>query len=194
MKKPYRDVKSLIAALLAIVLLSACDQQTSNASVASNYAIAPSFQLSSADEQLVSLPRLSNGVDIYLFWATWCPYCGQLMPHLQSIKDEYGDQVNIYAINVSENGDPVEYIKRNGYDFNLLLEGDDIAELYDIEGTPGLVLVDGRGQLRFDLGDLLAPTYKALEGLNHRQRSRRIAPWWAAQVRDQLKVILAQQG
>ncbi|MCP5091039.1 MAG: redoxin domain-containing protein, partial [Gammaproteobacteria bacterium] len=23
---------------------------------------------------------------ILLFWATWCPYCKALMPHLQSIR------------------------------------------------------------------------------------------------------------
>ncbi len=37
-----------------------------------------------------SLPSMQAGVDIYLFWASWCPYCKALMPHLQSIQVEYG--------------------------------------------------------------------------------------------------------
>src|SRR3546814_9228256 len=28
---------------------------------------------------------------VVLFWATWCPYCKALMPHLQSMLDEYGN-------------------------------------------------------------------------------------------------------
>jgi hypothetical protein len=32
-----------------------------------------------------------------LFWATWCPYCKALMPHVQSNLDEYGKQVRVVA-------------------------------------------------------------------------------------------------
>jgi hypothetical protein len=45
------------------------------------------------------------------------------MPHLQSIRLEYGDAVEILAINIMEDGDPVRYIADAGYDFTLLLSG-----------------------------------------------------------------------
>ena len=41
---------------------------------------------------------VSEQTTILFFWATWCPYCKALMPHLQSIELEYGDDVEIVAI------------------------------------------------------------------------------------------------
>lgn len=199
MKNQHKDVKSLLPAIvsiLAVLLLTACNQQPSTSNTAATaYANAPTFELNTPNGEAVSLPNdADDSVDVYLFWATWCPYCTQLMPHLQSMKDEYGDRLNIYAINISENGNPIEYIDNNGYDFTLLLDGDEVAQQYEIEGTPGLVIVDSQGRHRFDMATLLAPAYKALDGLKHGQRSKRIAPWWAAQIRNEIQIILSQQS
>ena len=77
--------------------------------------LAPDWRLQSADGEIV---RLSEEVKeqpaILFFWATWCPYCKALMPHLQSVRLEYGDQVKILAINFREDGDPVAFIKNAG--------------------------------------------------------------------------------
>ena len=62
---------------------------------------------------------------ILLFWATWCPYCKALMPHLQSVIDQYGDDVRLLAISVKEDGDPAAFMKEAGYDWTLLMNGDD---------------------------------------------------------------------
>lgn len=185
----------LLAVILTSVVITACDHQAVSAETPADYPVAPAFRLNTPDGQTVNLPQLSEqGVNIYLFWATWCPYCKQLMPHLQSIKDQYGKRVNVYAINISENGDPVEYLNTNGYDFTLLLNGDDVAREYGVQGTPGLFLVDESGHNRFDMSKLLAPANKALEGLKHGQRSKRIAPWWAARIRTEIQTILAAQN
>jgi len=187
-----RGLQSLLITVAVIMLLSGCEQQTNNTNNADNetHPMALSFSLNTPDNQSINLPRVSDSIDIYLFWATWCPYCGQLMPHLQSIKDEYGDRVNVFAINIKENADPIEYMNKNSYDFTLLLDGDNVAELYEVNGTPGVIVVDQKGQLRFDMSTLTAPSSKSLDGLNHRQRSRRIAPWWASKIREQIDQII----
>jgi len=184
-----------ILMLACMVFLTACQQQTEQPTQqADNFALAPTFHLDTPDGKTISLPKLGNAepkVQLYLFWASWCTYCHELMPHLQSIKDEYRDQVDVYAINISDGDDPESYIKNNGYEFTLLLDGDEIAELYEVEGTPGLVVVDSRGQMRFNLSRELAPTYKALSGLPNNQRSRRVAPWWSALIRKEIRNILS---
>ena len=185
--------------LLPMLLLGGCQQagdtssEDSNAAATATAAVdyppAPAFTLRNSDGAEISFPRSDGDIDIYFFWATWCPYCKQLMPHLQSIVDEYDGRVTVTAINIRENGKPQVYLDNNGYGFELFPEGDAVAALYGIKGTPGLIVVDAEGQLRFDMNDLLAPSNKALEGLKHGQRARRIAPWWAAQLRLALDQI-----
>lgn len=151
---------------------------------------APSFTAKTAAGKTVELPREHEGVDLYLFWATWCPYCQRLMPHIQSMEDEYGDDVTIFAINFRDDGDPQGYVEERGFEFTLIPDGGDVAEDYGMHGTPGLVLVDGEGEIRFNLYDLQDPAGKALEDLEHGQRAERLAPWWAARIRQEIDGIL----
>lgn len=84
-----------------------------------------------------------QSVSVILFWATWCPYCRSLMPHLQEVADEYKNrQVRFYALNVWEDGDPQQYFQENGFTFRLLLLADLVTEDYGVKGTPGLFVMD----------------------------------------------------
>jgi len=84
-----------------------------------------------------------DSVSIIMFWATWCPYCRTLMPHLQHIADEFeGRAVKFYALNVWEDGDPQKYFREKGYTFHLLVLADLVAEDYGVRGTPGLFVLD----------------------------------------------------
>jgi thiol-disulfide isomerase/thioredoxin len=85
---------------------------------------------------------------ILLFWATWCPYCEALMPHLQSVVDAAGkDKLDVYAIDIKDEGDPVATLHARKLTFTLVRDGDAIAEHYGVKGTPGLFLVDVKGDI-----------------------------------------------
>lgn len=84
---------------------------------------------------------------ILLFWATWCPYCKALMPHVQAVYDAAGrSRLDVYAIDIKDDGDPVAELKARRQTFTLVRDGDAIAARYGVIGTPGLFLVarDGR--------------------------------------------------
>lgn len=132
---------------------------------------------------------------VLFFWATWCPYCKALMPHLQSIRLQYGDDVEILAINFREDGDPVALIENAGYDFTLLLNGDAVAENYDVRGTPAVFVVDEQRQIVFDLRDLprLEPPDTGKPAGNSRKAAYR-APFWAAEIRKSIAGVLAQRN
>ena len=108
--------------------------------------VAPNWTLPTDDnEALEYYPDSEGKVSVILFWATWCPYCAKLMPHLQKVYDKYRDKgLRLYAVDVFEddNTDPIQYYTEKGYTFNLLLYGDSVAELYGVEGTPGLFVVN----------------------------------------------------
>jgi thiol-disulfide isomerase/thioredoxin len=85
---------------------------------------------------------------ILLFWATWCPYCEKLMPTLQTLFDAAGkNRLDVYAIDIKEDGDPVKTLKERKQTFTLILHGDAIADQYHVKGTPGLFLVDAHGDI-----------------------------------------------
>ena len=103
----------------------------------------PGWTLQGADGKSINFYRDSaERPTVLLFWATWCPYCRRLMPRLEKVRQEFATEVNFYALNIWENGDPAAYLADNGYGFHLLLEADEVAETYGIKGTPGLFVVD----------------------------------------------------
>ena len=152
---------------------------------------APTFTLADAAGNEVTLPREHDGVDIYLFWATWCPYCKALMPHLQSMQIEYGDDVRVYALHIRDDEDPVAFMEEQGYDFILLPDADPVMAPYGVRPTPALFLVDGRGLIRFNLYEAIFADNNESEAMSHRKRAGRRAPYWAARIRQEIDRVLA---
>ena len=165
--------------LIALILSS----MVPTAAIAMELQIAPDWTLSTPNGQAINLAdEAEKQTTVLFFWATWCPYCKALMPHLQSIRIEYGDSVKILAINIAEDADPVAFIDNAGYDFTLLLDGDAVAENYGIFGTPGLFVIDANRRIDFDIRSLpsLSPPNNGRKK-SHARKAAYLAPYWAAQ-------------
>lgn len=82
------------------------------------------------------------------FWATWCGPCLQVMPDLQAIHQKYKDKgVVVMGVNAWENGDPKALMDARGWDYLLLLNGDQVAADYQVSGIPTMVIVDPNGMI-----------------------------------------------
>jgi thiol-disulfide isomerase/thioredoxin len=111
---------------------------------------APAWDGKGADGQTIHFdPAHRQRPALLLFWATWCPYCKALMPYVQKVYDAAGkDKLDVYAIDFKDaDGDPVAELKERGNTFTLVRDGDAIAALYGVKGTPGLFLVDRSGTI-----------------------------------------------
>jgi thiol-disulfide isomerase/thioredoxin len=112
---------------------------------------APDWSLKSpAGAQVNFYADSKDQISVILFWATWCPYCRELMPHIQAVADEFkGKPVRFYALNVWEDSDPVAHMQQHGFTFSLLLAAERAADEFGVKGTPGLFVVDKSHVIRY---------------------------------------------
>jgi thiol-disulfide isomerase/thioredoxin len=145
---------------------------------------APSWKARDFAGQTVDFPAVANGKPaIVVFWATWCPYCKAFMPYLKNIEADYAKQgVKVIAIDVKEDGrgDPRAYVKGLGFTPVAIAEadGNEIMQAYGIRYIPGLLIVDGKGQVAYrrPWSDLPA--------------GREVAELWDSQVRAALEALV----
>ncbi len=143
---------------------------------------APAWTGSDVEGGSVSFPAVAGGKPVVVaFWATWCPHCKAFMPYLEVIQRDYvADGVQIVAINAKERGigDPEAYLESIGFPVLGILEGDDIAEAYDVQFILGLMVVDGAGIVSYRRASTDLPPGQTL------------SEFWAAEVREALDLAL----
>ena len=118
---------------------------------------------------------------VVVFWATWCGYCRAFMPYLEGIQADYADAgVKIITINAKEDGgeDPKAYVDALGFPMVAVQDGDAIADAYEVEFIPGLMIVDGAGIVAWRRAWTELPA------------GRQVAELWSSQVREQLDALL----
>ena len=81
-------------------------------------------------------------------------------------------------------------MRKSGYDFTLLLNGDEVADNYGVTGTPAVFVLDNDRRIRFDLGKLprLEPPDSGVPPGHSRKAAFR-APFWAAEIRKSLDSV-----
>ena len=143
---------------------------------------APAWMRIDFDGRPVMFPGVLEGKPaVLVFWATWCPYCKALMPYLEGIQADYADAgVKIITINAKEDfaDDPKAYVKALGFPMVAVQDGDPIANAYDVEYIPGLMIVGGDGVVAWRRAWTDLPA------------GRQVAELWAGQVREQLDTLL----
>ncbi len=132
--------------LAMALLLAVCTLTHAQPDPPGPIAVAPAWSLSTPEGKVVNYPQDAKGQPtLLLFWPSWCPYSRALQPYVQDIWSAYRDRgVNVWTINIKEDGDPVATMRERGLSFPLLLKGDDLMVSYRIERTPWLVVIDGQ--------------------------------------------------
>lgn len=179
----------MFRSLLTIALLLGMAAASTQAADEGTYS---DWSLIDAEGQAVAFPADIDKPTLILFWASWCPYCKALMPHLQSMIDEHGSaNVDVWAVNVFENdkADPQAHLEERAFQFRLFKQGDDVAQAWGVHATPGLFLADGNGDIVWHLGLALSPRPGDAERTKHWQVAARKAPYWAAEARQALDAV-----
>lgn len=111
---------------------------------------APAFVLPDANGRQVSLSEYRGKPLILHFWATWCPYCKRLQPGLAAVARQYADR-GLVLLGVSfsedEGAEPQAVLRQRGLHFKTLVDGDAVAQLYGVRGTPTTFFINRAGEI-----------------------------------------------
>jgi len=113
---------------------------------------AQDWQLKTQDGTTISMGQYQGKPIILHFWATWCPYCKKLQPELVRLQEKYqstGVEIVSISFNEDDGAMPQDEIKSRGYDFITAVNGDSVAELYGVRGTPTTFFINKAGEIIF---------------------------------------------
>lgn len=125
------------------------------------------FTVYTAEGEPVKLSSLPGKPTLINFWATWCPYCLQEFPEMQSAFDAYGDKVNFAMVDATDGARETfekakSFLEENGYTFPGYYDLDtDALNAYGVYNLPTTILLDAKGTIVFRHAGAL--TYEILE-------------------------------
>ena len=106
------------------------------------------WTLNNLKGEKIQLSKFQGQPVILVFWATWCPYCKKLLPGMQKLHEKYADKgLKIIAVNIKEDWKPHVYWRNHEYTFDAALEGDEVAKIYGVRGTPSIVFIEPSGKV-----------------------------------------------
>ena len=108
---------------------------------------APDFAVLDGNGNTVRLSDKFGKPVVINFWATWCSNCVKVMPAIEKLYEEYGDQIVIVGVNVGEDEDTIDtFIEAKNYSFPVACDTkSNISNLYPSAGIPYTVIVGKDG-------------------------------------------------
>jgi len=111
---------------------------------------APSFVLSTAADEAISLDRLRGQVVYVDFWASWCGPCRRSFPWMNELQQRYRNSgVTIIAINVDTKREDAErFLRQYPAIFAVVYDAAGATpRAYDVKAMPSSYLVDREGRI-----------------------------------------------
>jgi thiol-disulfide isomerase/thioredoxin len=144
----------MIVAFAATLFIS-CGQKSENPrelteDEARIEAVLKRAEFEDADGNKVYLSDFEGKVVIVDFWETWCGPCLQVFPAMDSLRTNYPDDFEVLAVNLQESDDPqtvMDFAEAQGYDFNFLLDVNQVGADVITLGIPFKVFFDPNGHL-----------------------------------------------
>lgn len=149
---PIDDLMFDISLPNGFKLITPKDQKSKDEGLLPIGSDAPKWVLGDENGKEYRLSQYKGKVVVLDFWGTWCKWCKKAMPKIQEIYKEFKDKdVAVFGISCQEppNTNPAEYMKKVGAEYQLLVQGDEVANHYKIKGYPTLYIVDKNGKIAF---------------------------------------------
>lgn len=99
------------------------------------------------DGNVVELSNFNGNPVFVNFWATWCPPCIAEMPSIQSLYDEYGDDVVFIIASQESKGIISEFIEKKGFTFPVYMIRSHVPNIFSSRSIPASFLISPEGQI-----------------------------------------------
>lgn len=113
---------------------------------------APAAAVETLDGKPANLAQYVGKMPVLIeFWATWCPNCRELEPHLKAVHEKYANQVKFVGVSVSVNQSPERvkaYVAKHGIPGDQFFDRQGAATgAYDVPATSYVVVLDKSGKV-----------------------------------------------
>jgi thiol-disulfide isomerase/thioredoxin/outer membrane lipoprotein-sorting protein len=114
---------------------------------------APDLNLPSAGsgKDTVNLTDYTDHIILLEFWISHCGYCIEAVPWLNEIDDKYKNKnFKLLAINIYDSYEVInQFITKNKPSYDILLNGEKVADNYGIRSYPSVVVVGKNGKVLY---------------------------------------------
>ena len=107
------------------------------------------FTMTDMDGTKRALSDYRGKAVLVTMWATWCGYCREEMPEFQTLKETYGDDLTVLALDVdmSDEDDAKSFVADAGYDFVYAMDTEGVGDF--VSGIPFSFVVSTDGTLLY---------------------------------------------
>ena len=125
--------------------------------------VAPDFEVTTQNGDVIRLSDYRGHKPVYVvFWNTWCPFCVKKTPRYMKLQEQFGDKIEIVAINTSWSDSPEEmrsFEEHHHINYSMAFDaGELITDRYWVYNVPTEFIVDINGIIRYRDG---VPEYLA---------------------------------
>lgn len=113
---------------------------------------APAAAVETLDGKPANLAQYVGKAPVLIeFWATWCPNCRELEPHLKAVHAKYANQIKFVGVSVSVNQSPERvkaYVAKHEMPGDQFFDRNGAATgAYDVPATSYVVVLDRTGKV-----------------------------------------------
>ena len=125
--------------------------------------LAPDFAITTQNGDVFRLSDFRGRKPVYVvFWNTWCSYCIKKAPRYANLQAQFGDKIEIIAINTtwSDSREEMQSFEAHHHvNYSTAFDtGELITDKYDVYNVPTEFIVDINGVIRYRDG---VPKYLA---------------------------------
>ncbi len=113
--------------------------------------LAPDFELTGVDGNVVRLSQFRGRAVVLTFFASWCHPCQEELPVLEQVQREEGNRLAVVAVNYQDfPDDSRRFVERLKITYPALIQDatkNPVAARYGVHGIPVTFFIDARGNV-----------------------------------------------